>query len=565
MGKLNVLLFLLVVAVAIIALGCGDDSGSDNNNPVGDQDADIEENTPGDQDVPAEAEEIVEQDEPAEQDESAELEEQAEEKETADENEPDPGDCSGHGVLENGICYCERGWAVDPDDEADCIEYQHEEGTPYLLKIHMHSPAATKIYFSTMSVIGDIDATDYEVYVSHLSGPSFELGSHVQAVNLGNTIDFYSIDEVPETGYASDGEGVENMVIGTGYRSGGEGSTGFIMSENVYALKIGDGNGGFTYAKIEVMQAKAGEVHVLAYRQPNGSRNVATSGGEIDGDMDAEDEAELEEETGDDETAYLFRKELGVAFETSMGAKVSFNTMGAVDAEETWDFELFAIGGGPGIRLGENVTGVNFGNATTFHNIDTVSQPTDFVADNDTDYVIGDSFRNGGSGSAGFVMTENIYLLKRADGSYAKLEVLSARSGVFGFRAYHLPGGGTDLATHADPGESDVWVHVVINCDSGCDSSKVVVVGYTGSSMGGGTPSFMNTWDADVVFPIHTVLTQTGMMSMGPISTGQHTLMAYQDLDSGDGTEPQDGDPASQEIVMDLKTGEWNLLTFDLE
>ena len=275
MKKLRVFCFLLAIAGAVAAFGCGNDTVSGENNPTGDMDTEAEENTPGDTDDPTENDVVAEEENATEQDEPTEQEEQ-EEEEAGEEEETDPGDCSGHGVLENSICFCKRGWAVDPEDDADCIKYQHEQGTPYLLKIYMHSPSATKIYFSTMSVIGNVEATDYDVYVSHMSGPTLELGDHVQAVNLGNSDDFYTIDEVPETGYASDGDGVENMIIGTGYQSGGDGTAGFIMSENVYALKIEDENGGFTYAKIEVTQAKAGAVHVLAYWQPDGSRNVST-------------------------------------------------------------------------------------------------------------------------------------------------------------------------------------------------------------------------------------------------------------------------------------------------
>ena len=566
MKKMKWTMLWVLVACMMMLAACGSDDSNDNNDPVGDQDpvaeqessndnvvdpGDEDEQTPADEDNPADEDEPSEEESPGDEDEPAELEENT-------------AACSGHGILENGMCYCDLGWAVDPDDSADCIEYIHEDGVPYLLKIYMHSPSATKIYFSTMSVIGDIEATDYDIYVSHLDGPSFELGANVQAIDLGNTDAFDDVDEVPETGYATDGADVAGMIIGTSYRSGGTGSTGFTMSENIYALKIGDGNGNFTYAKIEVKQAKAGEVHVLAYWQPDGSRDVSTSNS-VDGDMDAEDEVEAEEEgTNDEEPSHVFRSQIAVVFDANMNDKVSFDTMTAIENDgDTWDFELFGIGGGPGIRLGDGVTAIDNGNTVDFYDVD-AAPDSGYAADADPTYIIGAGFRNGGSGGAGFVMTENVYILKRADGSYAKLEVLNAQSGVFGFQVYHQAGTGTDLTTHDQPGETDIWAHVIINCTSGCNTGDVVIYGNTGSAVAG-MPTFMNTWDSDIAFPLHAIITQTGMMGLGPLSQGQHALRAYQDIDSNDGMGYQDGDPVSEDIVIDFQAGQWNLLTFDLE
>ena len=147
-----------------------------------------------------------------------------------------------------------------------------------LLEVFMHQNL-TKIYLEDMLVLADPLADDYDLYVAHTDGPTFELGSHVQAINLGNEQGYHEIEELPLEGYAADAEDLSELVIGTSYRSGGSGSTGFIMSENIYALRLDHGEGLYSYAKIEVLQAMAGEVHVLAYHQPDGSTNVLTEAG----------------------------------------------------------------------------------------------------------------------------------------------------------------------------------------------------------------------------------------------------------------------------------------------
>lgn len=299
----------------------------------------------------------------------------------------------------------------------------------------------------------------------------------------------------------------------------------------------------------------------------NGGTDSGTNG-DTDGGTDSDTAGDSADDdggdsNGDDESEYAFRENLGVIFEAAMGDRISFDTMGTLSERIVWDFELFSEGG-PAIRLGMNVTGLDNGNAADFHDVDAAPEGESYMGDNLPDYVIGNGFRNGGSGSEGFVMTQNVYILKRADGSYAKLEVLSAKNGIFGFHIYHQPDGTTDLSTHEDPGATDVWAHVVINCGTACNTDKVVIYGNAGSALGD-MPTFMNTWEEDIQFPFHAVITQTGMTGTGSISEGEHVLRAYQDLDSEDGMGRQDGDPVSRDVVVDFRAGEWNLLTFDLE
>jgi hypothetical protein len=291
------------------------------------------------------------------------------------------------------------------------------------------------------------------------------------------------------------------------------------------------------------------------------SDSDSDSGSGVGGDSDSDSNGDAGD---DDEPEYVFRENLGVIFEAAMGDRVSFDTMGTLSERIVWDFELFSEGGGPAIRLGLNVTGLDNGNAADFHDVDAAPEGESYTGDNLSDYVIGNGFRNGGSGSEGFVMTQNVYILRRADGSYAKLEVLSARNGIFGFQVYHQPDGTTDLSTHEDPEATDVWAHVVINCKTTCNCDKVVIYGNAGSALGE-MPTFMNTWEEGVRFPLHAVITQTGMNGMGHIPEGEHVLRAYQDVDTEDGMGRQDGDPVSRDVVVDFQAGEWNLLTFDLE
>jgi len=163
----------------------------------------------------------------------------------------------------------------DAGDDIDAGEEEPEPGEATLLKVFMHSDE-TKIYFMDMEVISDAGAEDYDIYVSHVDGPTFEMGAHVEGINLGNETGFHDIEEVPETGYEADGENLEDLIIGISYRDGGSGTTGYIMTDNVYALKLDYGEEGVKYAKIQVLQAMGGEVHVLAFLQTDGTRDVWT-------------------------------------------------------------------------------------------------------------------------------------------------------------------------------------------------------------------------------------------------------------------------------------------------
>ena len=64
--------------------------------------------------------------------------------------------------------------------------------------------------------------------------------------------------------------------------------------------------------------------------------------------------------------------------------------------------------------------------------------------DGDPD-LIGDTWRSGGAGETGYTMSENIYVLKLDDGTYAKLTVTMAKAGKVAFDAFHQSDGSRNL------------------------------------------------------------------------------------------------------------------------
>jgi len=194
----------------------------------------------------------------------------------------DPGDptncieegaeeCSGHGQLVGAECQCDQGYAQDPDNSEVCLAL----GAATDVQLGLHNNQV-KILLDAMEVVG-MEATEWDLYMDHDApadnGPNMKLGPNVTAQSLGSSQDYQAVDAAPAGGYLADDPGNQVYVIGDSWRAGGEGSTGFIMSENVYAVKLADG----TYAKIEVLSAQSGEVHVLCFRQADGSRFIGTT------------------------------------------------------------------------------------------------------------------------------------------------------------------------------------------------------------------------------------------------------------------------------------------------
>lgn len=156
-------------------------------------------------------------------------------------------------------------------DKGSANDGSSAEGKATDVKLGMHDNEV-KIKLSTMKVSGK-EATDFDLYMAHDDGPNMYLGPGVTGQNLGDGTAYHQLDTAPDTGYVADDTGGGKLVIGTSWRSGGSGTTGFTMNKNIYVVKLADG----TYAKIEVLSAKAGEVHVLCYRQSDGTRNIKTT------------------------------------------------------------------------------------------------------------------------------------------------------------------------------------------------------------------------------------------------------------------------------------------------
>ena len=178
--------------------------------------------------------------------------------------------CSGHGEWVDGACVCEEGYEQDPEDASVCRPEgsQHTDGVAVDVTLLLHEDQV-KLKLFSMQVLG-AGATDFDLYMAHDGpGPNFKLGPGVTAINLGADADYHEVSQAPADGYEADDS---SYVIGTSFIAGGEGSTGYDMTENVYVLTLSDG----TYAKVEVLSAVAGVVHVLCYHQPDGSRDLST-------------------------------------------------------------------------------------------------------------------------------------------------------------------------------------------------------------------------------------------------------------------------------------------------
>jgi hypothetical protein len=113
------------------------------------------------------------------------------------------------------------------------------------------------------------------------------------------------------------------------------------------------------------------------------------------------------------------------------------------DAEPaSWDVMMGKTGSGPWITLREGVEAIDLGSGEDF--VDVIEAP-DSGYDADADLIGGD-WKSGGAGETGYTMSENVYVLKLADDTYAKLMVTSAEAGAITIDAFHQSDGTRDLA-----------------------------------------------------------------------------------------------------------------------
>jgi hypothetical protein len=112
-----------------------------------------------------------------------------------------------------------------------------------------------------------------------------------------------------------------------------------------------------------------------------------------------------------------------------------------------WDLKMGKSGAGPWITLGKDVQAINLGAGMTFVQ---VMEAPDAGYQDDPD-LIGGTWNNGGAGETGYEMSNNVYVLKLTDQTFAKLAVTSAKAGAVTFDAFHQGDGSRDLACAKSP------------------------------------------------------------------------------------------------------------------
>ncbi|MBW2702485.1 MAG: hypothetical protein JRF33_16820 [Deltaproteobacteria bacterium] len=115
---------------------------------------------------------------------------------------------------------------------------------------------------------------------------------------------------------------------------------------------------------------------------------------------------------------------------------INLRSMQTGDLDD-FDFVLYEDERGEIFELAEGVEGINMGSSLGFH--DLIEAPDEGYAPDGLateEMCIGTSFQSGGSCHSGFTMSGNVYVLKLADGSFAKVEVISFFSGRSELRVY---------------------------------------------------------------------------------------------------------------------------------
>ena len=185
-------------------------------------------------------------------------------------------------------------------------------------------------------------------------------------------------------------------------------------------------------------QSDAGEEPADENNSPNGDEDGNTEGDEP---SEEEDENGSEQESAPSCTTLSFdmhEPDSGQVFITLKDMQHHY--------EDMTDYDIvFARvhGQGPTGYLGNGVTALNAGNETAFSDFN-IAVSDGYAAD-DTKPIIGSSWQNGGSGTEGYVVTGNVYVLKLADGTYAKIAVTSAKGGLATIDAFYQADGSTDL------------------------------------------------------------------------------------------------------------------------
>lgn len=170
--------------------------------------------------------------------------------------------------------------------------------------------------------------------------------------------------------------------------------------------------------------------------------NEVTDDNEVSDDSNVDNEVTDKEETDNetnDESEEPQAECREIAGDFHAGASyVVFNTFSMETAEpDSYDLSITKYDSGPAYFLGVNstsgtmVSGIDLGNETSFSDVTTA--PDDGYLADDLDnmnLVIGSGWRvPGGTGSVGFEMTNNVYVIKTCDGKYAKVIFTEGKSG----------------------------------------------------------------------------------------------------------------------------------------
>ena len=129
--------------------------------------------------------------------------------------------------------------------------------------------------------------------------------------------------------------------------------------------------------------------------------------------------------------------------------RIKFSDMSVTTSDtDDWDIAVgFIQPQHPGIFLNIGVGAVNMGNDKGFHEIDEAPE-SGYKEDTAEKMVIGEDFWTEKDETAHtFVMSENVYVIKTANGDYAKIEVLSAGGGTIIVRCYFQKDGSRNIKT----------------------------------------------------------------------------------------------------------------------
>ncbi|MBU1240306.1 hypothetical protein KKF84_15990 [Myxococcota bacterium] len=106
---------------------------------------------------------------------------------------------------------------------------------------------------------------------------------------------------------------------------------------------------------------------------------------------------------------------------------------------------------GPRILLCPNTVAYNAGNAEDFLDVTVAPDDVTYESDAGTDYVIDNTWLDGGSCATGWTCNGNIYILLLQDGSYAKIEVTYGMGGTVTVMAFRDIDGADDLTCEPIP------------------------------------------------------------------------------------------------------------------